>query len=151
MSTPGTPGRPSRPAAGWYPKLENQGLPRALTNGMQQSFSLVYSLRDTVDQLQQTFTRLVQYGTHLNRGLTQAQSVPDAAFWFETDRETVFYQARLAPPSTTRDWFYAGGIYAATFVNRPTDLGPNDLGFLFLPIDKNNVFYRWNGTSWDTV
>ena len=140
---------PSQPASGWYPSLDGLNLPRALTNGVQQGFSLIYSLRDTVNQLQTTVSRMVQYGTHSDRTQTKAQATPDGALWFETDRATVFYQARFNINSSVREWFYAGGIMYDTLANRPAapDLGANDVGFLFLASGGNQL-YRWNGTGW---
>lgn len=104
MSTAGTPGPISQPAAAWFPSLSSSGLPRAAVNGMTQSFSLIYSLRDTVAQLQATLNSLVQYGTANDRKQINAQAVPDGALFFETDTGSR-YQARLNPNSTTRDWF----------------------------------------------
>lgn len=150
MSTPGAPGMPSQPASGWFPNLSGQGLPKALTNGLQQGFMLIYSLRDAVNQLKNTLDQLIQFGSHLDRTTTQPEAMPAGMLWFESDRQTVFYQTRLAPQQTTRDWFYAGGIYADLFTNRPTDLADRDAGFLFLALNQNQ-FYRWNGKGWDTV
>ena len=103
MSTVSTPGRPSQPASGWYPPLNNLGLPTQLTNGIQQGFTLIYSLRDTVNQLQATVSKLVQYGSSQNRQNTNAQAMPDAALWFETDTGKI-YQARLNSTSNLREW-----------------------------------------------
>ena len=152
MSTPSTPGTPtpSQPATGWYPNLSGQGLPKALTNGLQQGFTLIYSLRDSVNQQGSMISKLLQYGKHLDRINTQAQAMPSGTLWFESDRQTAFYQARLAPQQTTLAWFYAGGIYADLIKNRPTDLAQNDLGFLFLALDQSQ-FYRWDGKAWSTV
>lgn len=147
---PTNPGAPSQPATGWYPNLRGTGAPAALQNGMQQSFSLLYSLRDTVNQQAQTIAKVIQYDTHLSRLNTTAQAMPDCGLWFESDRNTAFYMARLAPQQTTRAWFYQGGIYADLFQNQPTDLSDNDLGFLFLAIDQKQL-YRWDGKAWSTV
>src|SRR5215475_9709154 len=93
-----------RAASGWYPPLNNLGLPRALTNGIQQGFSLTYSLRDTVTQLQTQVqsiqNKMVQYGTNKQRTQdpNSAGLVPDGALFFETDTGDV-YQSRQ-PPQT---------------------------------------------------
>ena len=145
-----TPAPPSQPATGWYPNLRGTNLPAAAVNGINQGFSLIYSLRDTVNQQATTIGNLIRYDTHVNRLNTQAQSMPDCMLWFESDRATVFYQSRTAPQQTTRGWFYAGGIYAALKKYQPTDLAGNDLGFLFLALDEKQ-FYRWDGSAWGTV
>ena len=151
MSTSPTPGLSTQPAAGWFPSLNSSGLPRAAVNGIQQGFSLIYSLRDTVNQQADTVANLIQFDTHLDRIKTNAQAMPESMLWFESDRNTVFYQTRLAPNSTTRDWFYAGGIYYDLQANQPTDLdNVHDIGFLFLSSDGHHL-YHWNGASWDQV
>ena len=149
MSTTPVPGPQAQPATGWFPALKGTNLPRAAVNGIQQGFTLIYSLRDTVAQLKATVSKLTQYGTHLSRTQTKAQAMPDAAFWFETDSATAFYQARFDPKQTTRNWFYAGGIMYDALSNRPTDLGPHDVGFLF--IATGGQFSRWNGTAWTAL
>lgn len=155
MSTNPTPGPRVQPATGWFPKLKGTNLPREVVNGMQQSFSLTYSLRDTVNQQSDTIQKLLQYDTHRNRKQTRAQSMPDCMLWFESDRQTAFYQARLQPDSTTRDWYYAGGIYFAASIYRPSDLdSTHDTGFLFMGLDVpggNFHLQRWNGTGWDVI
>ena len=150
MSTTPTPGQSIQPASGWFPSLKGSGLPAAAINGITQGFSLIYSLRDTVNQQSNTIQKLVQYDTHMDRIQTRAQSMPDSMLWFESDRPTVFYQTRLKPQSTTRDWYYAGGIYYDMIANRPTDLDGRDFGFLFLGQDDHHL-YAWNGKSWDLV
>jgi len=150
MSTSPTPGARVQPATGWYPNLNGTGLPRAAVNGIQQSFTMLYALRDTVNQQKNTLDKSVQYDNHLNRLQTNAEAMPDCALWFESDRRTVFYQTRLKMESTTREWFYAGGIHYDLLANRPTDLAGDDLGFLFLGSDDHHL-YHWNGTAWDVA
>jgi hypothetical protein len=164
MSTTPTPGPRVQPATGWFPSLKGTNLPRAAVNGIQQGFTLIYSLRDTVNQQADTIGKLIQFGTHKDRTTTQAQAMPQGMLWFESDRITVFYQTRLNPPATTMDWFYAGGIYLDVLANRPTDLGlvkdgrKGDIGFLFLASDAHHL-YAWNGkgtsatdaSNWDQV
>jgi streptogramin lyase len=98
----------AQPPSSWYPNLSGLNLPRALTNGMQQAFSLLYSLRDSMTQAQQTTNRFVQYGTEKERTQTDAQSAPDGALWFDTDADGAgvyrVFQARLNPDTTTRQW-----------------------------------------------
>jgi hypothetical protein len=100
---PSSPGTPSQPASSWFPNLANLGLPRALTSGVQQSFSLVYSLRDQVNALQATVEKLLQYGTNHDRLQVNAQAMPDGALYFETDTKTI-WQARMNPKSNSREW-----------------------------------------------
>jgi len=103
VSTSGVPGPPSQPASGWFPNLEGLNLPRALTNGLQQGFSLIYSLRDAVNQLEATVQAMIQYGTSGQRGKVNAQAVPNGALYLETDTGKI-YQSRLSSNSTTRTW-----------------------------------------------
>jgi hypothetical protein len=103
MSTPGTPGVQSQPASGWYPQLDGYGLPRPLTQAMQQIYSLVYSLRDTVNQGSTTTAKIAQYGTNKERTNVNPQAVPDGSLWLETDTGDV-YQSRLGAKQTTRIW-----------------------------------------------
>lgn len=135
--------------AGWIPNLTNLGLPQQLTDGITQSYTLLYSLRDTATQTATGVSRMNQYGAH-NKRVQQvaAASAPNGGLYFETDRATAFYQSRLAEAGGTPRWFYAGGIYYDVLANRPADLGTDDTGFLFL---AGTQLYRWNGTSWDTV
>lgn len=164
MSTTPTPAPTVQPATGWYPNLKDSGLSKSAQNGITQGYSLIYSLRDTVNQQATTLGKLIQFGTHKDRVNTRAQSMPQGMIWFESDRLTVFYQTRLHPPSTTMDWFYAGGIYYDVNANRPKDLGlvkdgrTGDVGFLFLASDLHHLFH-WNGkgtsqtdaSNWDQV
>ncbi|HEY6369855.1 MAG TPA: hypothetical protein VIX37_04705 [Candidatus Sulfotelmatobacter sp.] len=166
MSTTPVPGPQVQPASGWFPLLKGTNLPRAAVNAVQQGFSLLYSLRDTVNQQASTLSKMIQFGTHNERINTRAQSMPDGMLWFESDRTTVFYQT--GPPrkpknidintaqqsfSTTRDWYYAGGIYLDAMPNRPANLNNvNDVGFLFLSFDAApNHLLRWNGKTWVQV
>lgn len=135
----------SQATASWYPQLTGLNLPRELTNGVGQVFALVYSLRDTVQQLSAAVGLLVEYGTHRDRVNTlPAASVPKAALYFETDRGNVIYQARL-PEGGVAQWFYVGGIWFDTLNQRPApaDLSANDQGLLFWATDTNQL-YRWD-------
>jgi hypothetical protein len=136
--------------ATWYPNLNGLNLPSQLTQGIQQSFSLTYGLRDSVSQISNAVNRMIEYGTRNARNALAATAVPDGALYFESDRATVFYQARLSPRSNSPRWFYAGGIMFDTSTNRPTDLGQDDVGFLFLASDTTQMS-RWDGAAWVAV
>ena len=140
----------SLPAAGWIPNLRGMNLPPQAINGINQSFQLLYSLRDTVNQQSTLTDRKIQYGSHFARVQVQPQAILNGAIWYETDRASVVYQVRLSQNQTTQFWFYAGGIMWDVAANQPSDLGTNDTGFLFLSSDAHHL-YHWNGTSWDQV
>ena len=109
-TTPGPLSKPTQAPAttqssgGWFPSLDGLNLPRNVVNGIRQSFTLLYSLRDTVAQHQNATAKMMQYGSKLDRQNTNAQSVPDGSLWFETDTKQI-YQARMDPKSTSRQWF----------------------------------------------
>lgn len=108
MSTTNNPpapqgGTPAQPAQGWYPNLAGSNLTLNVQNSITQSYSLLYSLRDTVTSLQNTVAKMIQYGTSQRLAQVNAQAMPDGALWFETDTGKV-YQAQLNPNTTTRDW-----------------------------------------------
>jgi hypothetical protein len=130
----------------WQPQFTGLGLPPALTNSVQQAFSLIYSLRDAVSQ-QGGLADLVDYGTHAERTATAPASVPNGTFWSETDRGNVIYQARVPPAVQNAAWVYIIGTYSDVAANRPTDLGANDQGFTFYATDTK-VSSTWNGTAW---
>lgn len=154
MSTPSTVGISATPASGYIPDLTGLKLPTPLIDAITQAYKLIYSLRDTLAQLQMTAARRVQYGTHAQRVQTNPQAVPDGALFFETDNGTIFYQARLAPQQTTRQWFLAGGAAAGSLSKQPAYLGQNDAGFQFLqtglPGNKEQL-YIWTGSLWAQV
>src|SRR6516164_7818444 len=75
----------------WYPQLDGLNLPRPLTDAIQQIYSLVYSLRDTIARLATTQT------------VTVAQI--DVSMQFANIASTLFY----AVPAN------AGGMYRASF------------------------------------
>jgi hypothetical protein len=135
---------PSQPPASWQPNLTGLDLPRPLTQAIQQSFSLVYSLRDTSSQTQTNLNNMIQYGTHLARTETSAQSVPDGALWFETDRPALFYQSRMGSAGN-REWFYAGGILIE---QQYTGWTVNDKWALAI---WQGFFQYFNGTTWVAV
>jgi hypothetical protein len=130
----------------WQPQLVGLGLPPALTNGIQQAYSLIYSLRDAISQ-QGGLADLVEYGTHKERTRTPPTSVPSGTFYSEIDRGNVIYQARIPPGIDQPAWVYIIGTYSDVAANRPTDLGANDQGFIFYATDTG-VSSTWNGTAW---
>lgn len=113
MSTPSSPGIQSAPAASWYPNLTGLQLPKPLTDGVMQAYSILYSLRDTLLQLQSTVARTVQYGTDAQRSQSNPQAVPDGALFYETDTDEL-YQSRLAAQQTTRQWVEVPGSSGGT-------------------------------------
>jgi hypothetical protein len=96
--TPGT----AKPGA-WFPSLKGTDLPTAAINGIEQGFTLLYALRDSVTQLQQSTAKLVQYGTKQDRQQANAQALADGALWVETDTHLI-YQVRMDPKSTSKQW-----------------------------------------------
>jgi hypothetical protein len=71
-------------------------------------------------------------------------AVLTGSLYGETDR-MVIYQSRLL--FTTPTWVYVAGGMVSTLANLPTDLGTNDVGFLFYATDYYHL-YRWSGTVW---
>lgn len=141
----------------WMPQLANQNLTPQTLNAITQAYLLLYSQRDSVNRLANAVSSTIGYATHSQRQNfdklnTSAVGVPDGALLYETDRATVFYQARVNPQTATEQWFYAGGIYVDLFQNRPTDLGLNDKGFLFLSRDSH-ILFQWDTTTmtWITL
>lgn len=143
-----TPSSPSQPATGWSPSasLKGTNLPQAAVNAIEQIYALVYSLRDTVNQLQANTSRMLQYGTHANRLLAGSQAAPMGSLWFETDRPNVIYQARM--PSSSMQWIFAGGAFYGTTM--PTDLDTRDTGFIYYDTNQNQL-WRWTGTAWGAI
>lgn len=134
MSTPSTPGAPSNPAAGWYPNLTANSNVATVGQSVNQLYTLVYSLRDTLNQVQRTVGMMNQYGTDNQRQQFNPQVAPDGALWFDTDTGDS-YQARLATQQTTRQWFEltsAGGAAGPEGPQGPP--GPaNPQNFLYNP------------------
>jgi len=132
----------------WFPNFNGLNVPRQVSHGISQAYSLVYSLRDTVSQLSNKVAKLASNGTHLERLQTDtANGFPEGSLYFEIDRTGIIYQARMSDMSSNLQWFYASGIMTALAANRPTDLGHLDTGFLFLATDSG-AFSLWNGTAW---
>jgi len=88
---------------------------------------------------------MVTYGTHANR--PAPGTVPDGAFYFETDRGAL-YEFRYG------HWKYVAGIMFGTLNpdQRPTDLGTYDAGFDFRSTDSNTDYapreFMWSQTQW---
>jgi hypothetical protein len=90
-------------------------------------------------------TTRVLYGTHAARPPADEQT-PARTLYIETDRGNVVYE------NQGNAWKYVAGTMSGTIIaadQRPTGLGPNDTGFLFLSSDSTSV--RWNGGSWDPL
>lgn len=148
MSTPSTPGAPSNPAAGWYPNLTASSSVATVGQSVNQLYQLVYSLRDTLNQVQKTVGMTVQYGTDNQRQQFNPQVAPDGALWFDTDTGDS-YQARLATQQTTRQWFEltsAGGAAGPEGPQGPPGpAGPvNPQTFLYNPGITTGVTYQNN-------
>lgn len=139
-------GRPSsKPAANWTPNLKGTDLPRAASNGIQQGFTLLYSLRDTVNQTQIDLYNMVQYGTWQERTQTSPSGLPNGALWCHTDFLNAVYQARVDPKSNTLQWWYASGvIWLPPGVNFNVTLGANDIG---LQLAIHGYLLVWDGVG----
>lgn len=88
---------------------------------------------------------IVLEDTHANR-LTlylPANSEVGTLFW-ETNRTVLYVVTETAG---VRAWTYAAGMYQDTFANRPTDLGADDAGFLYMPGVYIHIC-RWSGSGW---
>lgn len=74
-------------------------------------------------------------------------TVPIGTTLFETDRAITYI---CYDNSGTLVWKYSGGVMSgATLANRPTDLGINDIGFIFLDLNLITQ-YEWSGSAWFT-
>lgn len=138
MSTPTSPGVFTTPAAGYTPNLTGASTPAAFAKAITDAYGIVYSLRDSLNQLQQTVARTVQYGTSQQFAQSNAQAVPNGALWFDTD-DGNSYQARLAPQQTTRAWaelVSAGGAEGPAGPQGPPG-----------PVNPQNFIYNPPGVS----
>jgi hypothetical protein len=86
-------------------------------------------------------------GSHgLRLGLV-VTALPVGTVFLETDRNAV-YTILANGLLNANTWNYISGEYADVFANRPTDLGPFDLGFIFTAIDVH-FSERWaNGWTY---
>lgn len=80
------------------------------------------------------------YGTHAQR--IGRKPPADGAFFVETDRGGVLYQAQGT------QWMYVQGTMAAPFASIPRDLGKNDAGFIFFDNTNSLHVWQWSGTAW---
>lgn len=86
------------------------------------------------------------YGTHANRLIRfPAKNQMDGAFYYETDR-FVLYQNQVV--NGVPSWVFNQGNMHKPFTNRPTDLGLNDVSFVFIASDWNAATWIWSGTVW---
>lgn len=85
-------------------------------------------------------------GTHAKRLATPP--VINSLF-IETDRASIYESISTG---SGLSWILASSSMVGLLVNRPTDLGVNDIGFLFTSSDSlKNTQYIWLGTAWITV
>lgn len=89
---------------------------------------------------------IVLEDTHANRlTLYPAATTATGTLFWETDR-TVLYVVEESSTGA-RSWQYVGGMFNATFANRPTDLGTDDTGFLYFASVYIHIC-RWSGSGW---
>lgn len=94
----------------------------------------------------------VTQGLHVDRvGATAVtgldpRAVPDGAVFVETDRSAI-YESRFV--NKAQAWVFVLGRMQGLLASRPTDLGTNDAGFLFVATDA--LDYRWSGSAWVAV
>ena len=88
--------------------------------------------------------------THANRLLNYpAANYPVGTLFYETnstqtDRQSLYVVQAFAG---VNQWVFIAGLFAAAFIQRPTDLGIYDFGFHFYATDWT-VGEDWNGTHW---
>jgi hypothetical protein len=135
--------------ATWYPSLQGQQLPLALTDALQRAFQTIYAVRDALPGGAGA-TGVVQIlrGTHAQR----LSNYPPTAFalgslFDETDRTVTYINAAVGQAPA---WVYLQGQMRAALTARPTDLGANDSGFLFLDTATLVLSYRWTGSAWQS-
>jgi hypothetical protein len=83
--------------------------------------------------------------THKTRPDANAQAV--GTYGTDIDRGVV-YQVQTVKAAQT--WVYASGVMSDTIANQPSDLGTDDIGFLFFATDTYQQF-RWDGSAWVEV
>lgn len=82
-------------------------------------------------------------GTHaLRLGANTPPISGVGSMFYETDRHVLYVVT--SPPV---QWVFAAGIYLAPAADRPADLGPADVGFMFLDTDDDGLFV-WDGSAW---
>lgn len=88
--------------------------------------------------------------THANKILTYGWTpdLPLGTLFWETDRTALYYV--VSAGGATHWQFVVGRPVEDTISpdNKPADLNPYDVGFLFYATDFARTF-RWNGTAWE--
>lgn len=81
-------------------------MPQAAVNGINQAFTLLYSLRDTLTQHQATTLKMLQYGTDQDRKNTKASTLADGSLWVDTDAAHAgkIFQVRYKPTTNDLEW-----------------------------------------------
>ena len=67
-------------------------------------------------------------------------AVLDGTIFYEADRNAFYCLVNGT-------WRYMGGMMIGWVVDRPTDLGDNDLGFSYIT-DDWSAHYIWDGSAW---
>lgn len=78
--------------------------------------------------------------THSGRTNVQASQYANGSIFYETDRQVVYI-------AISGVWTYLTGVYSATQVQIPTDLGTSDAGFEMDVADYGHGLV-WSGSSW---
>jgi len=86
-------------------------------------------------------TTQVTYGTHASRP-APGDDAPARTLYIETDRGNVIYENQAGA------WHYSAGVMTDVLANRPSDLGANDVGFIFTDTNFEGIQYRWTGSAW---
>lgn len=113
----------------------------SLTQGVNQNAA-------NIDAIAQELAAELRSGTHAERLAVAPDQL--GALWIETDRNNIVYQAQDV--AGTPAWVYVTGAMYGTVIaldQRPTDLGVNDAGLIFLSSDSTSV--RWNGGNWEPL
>jgi hypothetical protein len=118
-------------------RIVNLGQPKAGTDAARQADATRRTIQQTTTAAEREW---VFVGTHAIRVGTSAAK--DGSLFYETDR-TVLYV------SVSGVWKYCAGAMAGTLSpdQKPTDLGADDVGFLFDSTDYLHT-YRWSGSAW---
>lgn len=84
-------------------------------------------------------------GTHaLRLANFDPKNSPIGVSFYETDRGATYQVQSVAG---SHAWVYVSGVMNDLIANIPSDLGLNDVGFLFNATDFQHQ-YSWNGTVW---
>ena len=79
-------------------------------------------------------------GTHADRASFSAAAYPAGTQFFETDRQVVYQ-------TDGTNWLYWSGAMSGVLAALPTDLGTNDVGFVYQALDFKHL-YNWTGSGW---